>query len=455
MDTEQSEESLAIARRWCAARGTAWSVFDQAGRGGTAPVYTVRAGTDEFALKIYDAAFSSGDKGKIEEERVQRQVALGQHDCPSLVQVFEGGRFEDRLFLLMNRAPGRELEKVLSQVPRAQIRNIVDQVARAAIFLRRNGLCHRDIKSANVFVAEDFSRVTLLDLSVTRDIYDPVGIGTDHEGQLPIVATARYSPPEYLFRLIEPSEALWHALDIYQLGALLYDLIDREPLFQDEFLKSKENRYRFAWTVATVHPQLKSTDVDADLLFLARRALDKDWKRRSTLRLEDFLAETWINKQRALATLGLGGAIAATEAAPKRDLVTLRSQLRAVTNMLEERLQEYLNSLSVTCRHAQESPADLVTQLVFAWHPRDEHGRASSVETEFRVLVRIVEGPPTVSLLSTARLSAHVNGVQRTESIELPTVDGSAEAAAQIGELCEASLPELAAMLTRTTSGGS
>ena len=148
-------------------------------------------------------------------------------------------------------------------------------MARAAIFLRENGLCHRDIKAANIFVSDDFGHSTLLDISVVRNVTDPIGIGTDHEGQLPVVATARYSPPEYLFRLREPGNDLWHALNVYQLGALLHDLIVREPLFEAEYLKSAENRYRFAWVVAMVDPVVQADDVDRDLILTACRALDK------------------------------------------------------------------------------------------------------------------------------------------------------------------------------------
>ncbi len=91
------------------------------------------------ALKIYDAKFSSGEKGEIEYKRIEQQLALKGHDCPYLVQIYDGGRVEGRLFLLMGRAPGTELEKRLKDIPRCKIRRIVDQVTRAAIFLRGQG----------------------------------------------------------------------------------------------------------------------------------------------------------------------------------------------------------------------------------------------------------------------------------------------------------------------------
>jgi serine/threonine-protein kinase len=144
---------------------------------------------------------------------------------------------------------------------------------------------------------------TLLDLSVLRDIHDPIGIGTDDTG-LPVVATARYSPPEYLFRLLEPGPSSWHALDVYQLGGLLHDLIMQNSLFHSEFEQSKENRYRFAWAVATVTPDVNAPDVDQDLIFIARRALDKDWERRSRLTIEDFLIDRVRQQSNALGALG-------------------------------------------------------------------------------------------------------------------------------------------------------
>ena len=294
-----------IAARWCRAKGDSWILGPQLGAGGTAPVLEVTSPDGPRALKVYDEEFSSGHLGHIEHSRIQQQLSLQNHDCPSLIQVYEGATFEDRLYLLMSRAPGTELEKRLPDVPRSKIRGIVHDVARACLFLQSRDICHRDIKAANVFVSDDFDHATLLDISVIRGIHDPVGVGTDHDGQLPVLATARYSPPEYLFRLIEPGPDLWHSLTIYQLGALLHDLIARTPLFQAEYEQSRSNRYRFAWVVATQTPRLQASDVADDLLFIAHRALDKDWTRRSALRIDDFLHDPKSRQRHAFQMLGM------------------------------------------------------------------------------------------------------------------------------------------------------
>ena len=339
-------ESLKIAERWCLDRGEGWRLLDKAGQGGTAPVYRVQSPEGLRTLKLYSEEYSTGEKSRLQEERVELQKKLGVHTCPSLVKIYDGGWFESRLFLLMSNAPGKELELVLKNVPRDKIRHIVDQVAKAALFLKKQGLSHRDIKTANIFVDEDFDVVTLLDISTMRDITDPVGIGTDHGDQLPVVATARYSPPEYLFRLIEPGPELWRLVDTYQLGALLHDMIMREPMFRAEYDAASENRYLFAHSVATVTPQVEADDVDVDMVFLARRALARDWRQRTDLTLDDFLDGRKARQAVALSMLGMGE----KERPPRTPRSRDNSKLMAMGRSLESKVASAMRERRVTAR---------------------------------------------------------------------------------------------------------
>jgi serine/threonine protein kinase len=116
------------------------------------PCFRIHLSRRATSAKVYDVAFSAGQKGEIEQRRIDQQLALRGHDCAFLVQVFEGGKFDNRLYLLMSRAPGTELEQRLPNIPRNKVRHIMDQIAKAAIFLRGKNLCHRDIKAANIFM---------------------------------------------------------------------------------------------------------------------------------------------------------------------------------------------------------------------------------------------------------------------------------------------------------------
>ena len=450
-DINNNVDALDVAHRWCKSKGLDWSVRSLLGEGGTAPVYEIASPEGFRALKVYDLEFSAGAKGEIEKRRIDEQIALRGHNCPSLVQVYEGGNFEGRLWILMSRAPGKELEKCLHEVPRNKIRHIVDQVARAALFLEAKGRCHRDIKSANIFVSEDFEHVTLLDVSVIRNISDPVGVGTDRDGKLPVLATARYTPPEYLFRLLEPGPKLWHALNVYQMGALLHDLIMGEPLFQTEYLSSADNRYRFAWVVATVIPKVTSGKVDQDLVFTARRALDKDWKRRSSLRLEDFLADASVRLTHALDLIGFSSD---RMAPPLNEDPAKLAHLRDVSRQLEAAILKYLSENGVTAKH-KVSPGsnDYLKVLLFTWESPKGSNEAASRAVEFQLDLELLLTPEVDRFATAAKLSVTLGPEVRRARIDLPDLQDNLELGPALAEQAQSALKQLALEINRAESG--
>jgi serine/threonine protein kinase len=440
--------SMAIARHWCERKGPGWSVNDQLGTGGTAPVFEIASPHGLRALKIYDAAFSSGKKGEIELTRMKQQLALCGHECPSLVQVYEGDTFEERLYLLMSRAPGRELEKRLGDVPRNKIRHVVDQVARAALFLHTKNLCHRDIKAANIYISDDFNQVTLLDISVIRNIHDPVGAGSDHDGQLPVLATARYSPPEYLFRLLDPSPKLWHALNIYQFGGLMHDLIMKESLFQEEYLKSSENRYRFAWVVATSIPKIEADDIDQDLVFTARQALDKDWERRSVLRLQDFLADSNVQEERALEFLGLSRK--RVHADQEDDTLIRLQRLGEVSGALQDLVLQRLRKKHVTAKHELKQGAnDSSKVLDYRWDAPTDEGHDNSNPVQFQLILHLLTQPAGYRFRISAALSTLISGTNREVTMELPELKDDPGVETTLANQCESALAKLAIAITK------
>lgn len=444
LKNDEDAKALEIAKAWCQEKGSDWHVQRQLGRGGTAPVFLLSTPHGERAIKIYDEGFSSGAKGEIEEKRVKEQVALGDHNCPYLIKVYEGGKFSGRLFLLMNRAPGRELEKCLKEIPRNKLRQIVGQIAQACIFLRHKGLCHRDIKSANVFISDDYEVATLLDLSVMRNIHDPLGLGTDHGDQLPVVATARYSPPEYLFRLIDPGHELWHAVDIYQLGGLLHDLIMREPLFEAEFKASKENRYRFAWVVATVVPTITSSDIGTDLIVIAKRALDKDWKRRSTMQLEDFLEDSERSKVRALQALGFSEEKAVFQSYP----IDLRRHVRDIANNLKDNLVGYLKQNSLLAEHQVEPGGhDNSKCVTLSWIAKQSS--VSLERTKFRVHISGSVDADKEKLDCEISLEVYISGTAMGATQKLPTMEIGPAIDDELFAYVRSMLAELAARLLK------
>ncbi|MGI8397605.1 protein kinase domain-containing protein [Agrobacterium deltaense] len=441
------QENLEIAIRWCAKKGSGWELLDTAGRGGTAPVFTIKSPNGLLALKVLDKEFSVGDLGIETEKRIAKQVqAIGDHDCPYLVKIYDGGRFEDRLYILMNKAEGRELASCLPLVPRNKIATIIDQVAQACIFLRDRGLCHRDIKSANIFVSDDFSHATLLDVSVAREIHDPMGLGTDHGNQLPVVATSRYSPPEYLFRLLPAGPELWHAVDIYQLGGLIHDLVMRSEMFEAEYQASSTNRYRFAWIVATQTPVISSEDIEPSLLLLGRRALDKDWKRRSALVLEDFRSSKENQKKIGLAAIGFLPKRSAGDNALEHP-AQLRQQVLGYAQNLDDQIRAYQRDLGIISIHRISAGQQEHEQVLdFEWE-LPAGGDSEFHHLHLRYQIVPVEIPEGWAVAVKTSLSGHMGTSKRSVALDLPAIAFADNTADLMFSTCVGAVGDLAAML--------
>lgn len=231
------------------------------------------------ALKIFDDELIQRYGDETQLKRISRELGLIGKQHPNMVEILGGGFHaeSDNHYIIMEYLDGPSLNKCLSKVPDGNIPSLIDQLVSACEFLEANGLAHRDIKPANIVLLEDMSRLVLLDFGVVKPIGE-AGL-TDVDGQRLFVGTLQYSSPEFLLRDEEDNEGGWHALAIYQVGAVLHDLIMRRPIF-DEFV----NPYA-ALVNAVQHeqPNVASEALPSYLVDACRMALVKDPERRLTL----------------------------------------------------------------------------------------------------------------------------------------------------------------------------
>ncbi len=257
--------------------------------GNSAAVYRVQHpvhGT--AALKIYDPTFFTGDNALIEAKRIALQDGLKNHGHPHLIEVLETGELaqDGTWFLLMEFCPWPSMEKVLAHVPDGQVHPLLRQLTDVVLFLDSKGYVHRDIKPPNITVSEDFQALKLLDLGVLRKITPDEGSGTDDRK---FIATAQYSPPEFLAREEQPGAAGFAAINIYQVGGVLHDLIMKTPLFGEE--AATKNKFILFKAVTSKMPRIANSNLPTRLLALCRHALDKDPDHRTKgVKLQDFLA---------------------------------------------------------------------------------------------------------------------------------------------------------------------
>ncbi|WP_292035617.1 MULTISPECIES: serine/threonine protein kinase [unclassified Brevundimonas] len=263
-----------------------WELVDYIDAGASGAVFEIKHPEHgPAALKVYDPSFFEGDDAAIEVRRVVLQEELKGHGNKYLVEIFEIGEYPagETHYLIMELCPWKTLDKHIAELPDDRVEDLLRQLVEAVRFLDSRQLVHRDIKPANIAIAPDFSQLKLLDLGVLRRMNPEEGGGTDSKR---FVATTQYSPPEYLSRDEAKGEEGFEALNVYQVGAVLHDMIMKRPIF-DEEVKSK-NKYVLFKAVTFNRPMLFNKNLPARLVSLCRAALQKDpAKRLAGVKLSD------------------------------------------------------------------------------------------------------------------------------------------------------------------------
>jgi serine/threonine protein kinase len=209
-----------------------WLIDKFLGNGKSALVFRAVRGDVEAAIKIFDPELIERFGAAIQDERISRELSLIGKSHPNLVDILGGGHDfvgESRhYFVAMEFLPWKNLQQAIPSLPPSAIYPILRQIAEAARFLEKLGLCHRDIKPENIAVNDTLTEAKLLDFGVIRPLSpekaDPTGAS--------FVGSLRYAPPEFLLRQEKDDTQGWRAVTFYQLGAVLHDMIVRKPLFE-------------------------------------------------------------------------------------------------------------------------------------------------------------------------------------------------------------------------------
>lgn len=249
-----------------------WHITGVLGNGKSAIVFEGEKDGTQAAVKVFDPELIERFGEDTQIERINRELALIDHDNDNLIQIIGGGvcNTTHHLYIAMEKINWPSLDQVLNEIPRDSIWDIIKGVSLAAKFLEEKNIVHRDIKPSNIIIdLDNFKNVKLLDLGVIR----PIGNGdlTDDDSK-PFVGTLRYSSPEFLLREEKDNITGWKAVTYYQLGGVLHDMIMKVPLFDG----SSVPYAKLVHTVSEEIPQIEASDVDPELILLARNSLTKD-----------------------------------------------------------------------------------------------------------------------------------------------------------------------------------
>jgi len=214
-----------------------YQIVGTLGRGGMGAVYkAVHRETGEAAavkLLSADLAQEEGFRSRFEAEI----ETLRKLRHPNIVRLFGFGEQEGLLFYAMELIDGNSLEEELRRGRRFDWREVARigiETCRALRHAHDRGVIHRDIKPGNLLLAAD-GCVKLSDFGIARLFgYSRL----TNAGN--VLGTAEYMAPEQAAG--QPVDA---RADLYSLGALMYALLARRPVFRGKSLPEMLHKQQY------------------------------------------------------------------------------------------------------------------------------------------------------------------------------------------------------------------
>ncbi len=211
-----------------------YEVLGELGRGGMGVVYKARCLRLNriVALKTLTAGAHAGPDLLGRFQREAEVIARLAH--PNIVQIHEVGWMDSHgPYLTLEYVEGGSLSRKLAQLPQPprQAAEMSAVLARAVHFAHEQGILHRDLKPANVLLTKDgapkitdFGLARFLEREAASAPDRPTPTGT-------VLGTPGYMAPEQASGVTRAPTA---AVDVYALGAVLYEMLTGRPPFTGE-----------------------------------------------------------------------------------------------------------------------------------------------------------------------------------------------------------------------------
>jgi hypothetical protein len=247
-----------------------YELVEELGRGGMGVVYKAwDKSLERFVALKKVLRGQMASQADLERFRAEAQAAAGLAH-PNIVPVYQVGEIEGQAYFCMEYVEGKTLSEVVADgpLPPRVAASYLATIARAVQYAHEKGILHRDLKPANILLEQgdmESALPKITDFGLAKRVEG----GMSLTGTGAIVGTPSYMAPE---QAEGNNPAPSPAVDVYSLGAILYELLTGRPPF---LAASPMATLLLVRSEEPVRPRLLNPQIDFDLEFICRKCLEK------------------------------------------------------------------------------------------------------------------------------------------------------------------------------------
>ncbi|MBW8012650.1 MAG: serine/threonine protein kinase [Chloroflexi bacterium] len=216
-----------------------YRIEEQLGKGGMAVVYRARDLMLErdVSIKILREDYSSDPAFR--ERFRQEAKAAANLSHSNIVTIHDFGLDENRLFIVMEYVPGKDLNTIIKERSRFKIEEGISLAVQACAgigYAHRAGLVHCDVKPHNFLITPD-NRLKVTDFGIARAL---ASINPDEEADIVWGSPQYFSPEQAAGSAPSPSS------DVYSLGIVMYQMFTGQLPFFAKTTKEFSRQHRSA-----------------------------------------------------------------------------------------------------------------------------------------------------------------------------------------------------------------
>jgi WD40 repeat protein/predicted Ser/Thr protein kinase len=202
-------------------------VREELGRGGMGVVYKAWHATLNRFVAVKMLAYGAcAGQAQLARFRLEAEAIARLHH-PNIAQIYEFGEHQGQPYIVQEFVGGGRLDQhiVHHSRPVRWVAEMFVTLASAVHHMHERGILHRDLKPGNVLLAED-GTPKIIDFGLAKKLGEPSLTPTGA-----VIGTPSYMAPEQAHGR---THDVGFAIDIYALGAGLYECLTGRPPFRGE-----------------------------------------------------------------------------------------------------------------------------------------------------------------------------------------------------------------------------